>query len=500
MRVACLLFGLFISLCFAEETSFTIGTKFAFGLYGGGVAQDFAADTADRYGVNANWRGLQIPLETARNYENIDPFFTLYLGGQYRDLKVWFNCPLRKDLEAWYEDDTHSNTTLEPSHLDINVPTEAYAEWTYGVGVFKIGRFKPDLGPSSNTLVLGGAPYHDAILWSFHPSIFRYDFFLSSLNAHLHGTPATVGATVTDTTTEVWQQAHNQVDNQRNRSYTEAYKTLVYHRLGVDLGFAWLYVIEQSVIGGKQVEFRTMNPFMFWHDNYASGYTKANFTFELGLRPITGSSFYWQMGIDDLKSPVGETDENSTRSILSFLVGYQQEIPTEKWGVFTTRLDVVYTDPAYGNERLPLLKYTSRRMYRSNYRDQDDEDFADMFYVDYPLGYRRGPDAIDLWFDLDWKRKNHAAKLEFAWLRQGDKELYDDYDEAVQCSSPLSGIVETQYVVDLVYRWQALERLELHLGGGGRLYENLDHEKGEDGADFWLKTGVTWDISYTKKL
>ena len=47
------------------------------------------------------------------------------------------------------------------------MPTDAYAKWNNKAGFVQVGRFKPDLGPSPNTLAVGGAPYHDAILWRF---------------------------------------------------------------------------------------------------------------------------------------------------------------------------------------------------------------------------------------------------------------------------------------------------------------------------------------------
>jgi len=83
---------------------------------------------------------------------------------------------------------------------------------------------------------------------------------------------------------------------------------------------------------------------------------------------------------------------------------------------------VVRTDPLHNNGRLPLLEYSSRRLYRSNYREQDDPDYADMYFVDYPIGYRRGSDALDMWLDLGWKWGRHSLKMTLAWLQQGDKE------------------------------------------------------------------------------
>ena len=485
-----------LSFASASETAFFIGAKLSGGLYGAPKASVFASDTVDRYG--ANWRALQIPLETGRQYEqNIEPFFEALVGGTYKDFSVYIYIPLRKDLEAWYEDDVSANTTVTPDHVDINVPTKAYATWDYGAGFVQIGRFKPDMGPSPNTLALGGTPYHDAFLWDFHVGFFRYDFFLSSLNAHLHGTPETPGGEV-DSTTEVWKQAHNQIDNQRKRQYTEPYKTLAYHRFGVDFDIFWFYFVEQSVIGGKQAELRTISPFMFWHDNYATGYTKANAMFEFGVRPFLGSSIYYQMNIDDVKSPVGETGKDSNRGILSHMLGYHQKIKTQRFGEFDFRLDAVLTDPAAGNERLPLLKYTSRRMYHSNYRSQSGPDFADKFVVDYPLGYRRGSDAKDFWFTVDWVYKRHSVALELAWLRQGDKELTVDYDDALACERILSGIVERQYVADLTYGIDLWKGFSAKLGGGIRRYKNLDHIQGENGVDLWGRASVSWNFYYKK--
>ena len=169
-----------MGLSLASETSVFVGTKISAGFYGAPKASVFATDTVDRFG--SNWRALQVPLETGRQYEQtIDPFFSLLVGGSYENFSIYFDFPLRKDIEAWYEDDLSTNTTVSPNNLDINVPTNAYARWNYGVGFVQAGRFKPELGPSPNSLALGGAPYHDAVLWEFCPGFLRYDFMLSSL-------------------------------------------------------------------------------------------------------------------------------------------------------------------------------------------------------------------------------------------------------------------------------------------------------------------------------
>ena len=159
---------------------FQIGTDFNFGFNGGPTDPMFAVDTAEYYG--GNWRGLRIPLETARNYEErINPFFTLSFRAGYKDFHFLMEAPLRKDLEAWYNSELKTNLTYKPSELDINVPINAYAKWDNSVGFVQFGRFNSeDLKISKNDIFLGGLPYHDGIHWKLNIGIFRYDFLLSS--------------------------------------------------------------------------------------------------------------------------------------------------------------------------------------------------------------------------------------------------------------------------------------------------------------------------------
>ena len=73
---ALFVFVFLVSTLFARDGFFSLRTDLNLGFNGGPTASYFAADTIDRFG--SNWRALQIPLETARNYEeSISPFFAL---------------------------------------------------------------------------------------------------------------------------------------------------------------------------------------------------------------------------------------------------------------------------------------------------------------------------------------------------------------------------------------------------------------------------------------
>jgi hypothetical protein len=95
-----------------------------------------------------------------------------------------------------------------------------------------------------------------------------------------------------------------------------------------------------------------------------------------------------------------------------------------------------------------------------------------------------------MWLDLGWKWGRHSLKMTLAWLQQGDKELYTDYDVAIQEDKAPSGVKESQALVDALYSMQYNSWLGFYLGGGFRSYENLAHDKHEDGKDGWIRSGI----------
>lgn len=468
------------------------------GLQGMPLEREFATDTADRFGPN--WRALRIPLANARSFETLPAFFTVGLQLWYGEsFEVYSRFPLRRDMEAWYQDEWHSLQALGPNEVDLNVPTESWAKWNNPLGFVQVGRFKPEIGPGPNSLVVGGAPWHDGLWWKAEAGMARYEFFLSSLNSFLIGTPDSAGAAAPEGS-EAWVQQHATIPNQRNRIYAEPHKNLLLHRMGVDFGKGWIAVIEQSLVGGKSLDFRDFNPFAAWHNNFGDGYTKASTTFEAGWRPGKTSTFYWQFDMEDIASPVGETSGETNPTTIGALAGYLQNVNLAELGVIQSRFDAVYTDPVFNNHRVPLQKMTSRRSYRSNYRDQTDIDFADVYLVDYPLGYRRGSDAVDLWWRLDYRNAHgdHGASLEMGWLRQGSCSVESDYDSCSGYAHALSGVVEDLRQADLTLWVEPWTATHLYAGVGLRKFRNLAHDITDDGYDGWGRLGVRYTLGHDR--
>ncbi|MCL1957897.1 MAG: hypothetical protein FWF63_11285 [Fibromonadales bacterium] len=451
-------------------TAIALGSDFAkvkvnFGVWGAPTSRFFAADTMEKFG--SNWMALRVPLQTARYFETLEPFFAIDLDANYKDnFLIHSEFPLRRDIEAWYKDSYKRTYTYEPSELDLNVPTEAWGQWNNPTGFVKFGRFKPEMAPTPNTIVLGGAPHHDAIHWKFALGMGRYDFFISSLNPWL-------------TESEKEEQRTVTIPNARGRVYDEPTKNLLLHKVGIDGDFGYFSIIEQSLIGGKNLEFRDFSPFVAWHNNFSYGYSKMSVALEAGLRPAKKSEFYWQAAMEDIQSPVGEVEGDKGYTTLAFLAGYKQKIPLGIYGEIESRIDAVRTDPHFNNNKVPLQKMTSRKIYNSNFREQGKPNFADMYIVDYPLGYRRGPDAIDLWWNLKFisADKTFSAELESAYLRQGDCEIYSDHQKCSE-RKVLEGVEEKLFLLDFLVNYSAAKFFGIYAGAG---FQN---------NDAWVKSGV----------
>jgi len=459
-----------------ENIGGSAGIDINAGIWGAPTAGVFAIDTMEKFG--GNWMALRIPLETARHFETLEPFFILKLGANYKDdFLIYAEFPLRRDIEAWYQDSYKRTYTFKTSELDLNVPTTAWGQWNNPAGFVKFGRFKPEISPTPNSIILGGAPHHDAIHWKFNVGAARYDLLLISLNAWL-------------SEDEKKEQHDIQIPNARKRIYEEPTKNLLLHKVGLDGGFGYFSIIEQSLIGGKNLEFRDFSPFTAWHNNFSYGYSKMSVAFEAGLRPVKKSEFYWQFAMEDIQSPVGEVEGDKGYTTLAFLAGYKQKIPLGIYGDIESRIDAVRTDPQFNNNKVPLQKMTSRKIYNSNFREQGKPNFADMYIVDYPLGYRRGPDAIDLWWNIKYTpaSKKFNAELETAYLRQGDCEIYSNHQKCSE-RKVLGGVEEKLFLLDLLANYLYNEYVGFYAGAGFQNAKNKDNIDGNNRNDAWVRIG-----------
>ena len=447
--------------------------------------------TVDRFG--GNWYALRVPAEAAAAWDTLPAMAELDLDAQRHGLEIHLVLPLRRDLESWMDDPLHGNWITSANDLDINVPYEGWISAQTSLGAFKMGRFRYNFSPTTHGVILAGTPRHDGLLWSLPLGRVHYGFFASSLNPWLNGTAtdtagnvAGSGTTNVESTTsphgsETWQQSHEALGDQNGRIYDDPYKTLFMHSLGIQLGPADLTLVEQTLVGGKSPEFRDLNPFIVWHDSYGDGYSRSFFSLDLRVQGGESGFFWGQISTQLIKSPIGENNYDPALQAAA-AAGWSNQ-----WhhagGMLTASVDFATTTPTFDNHLLPLLKMTSRRLYRSNYRNQLEANYADVYEVDYPLSYQRGPDALDLWTRIGWDAPltsggSHGGSLEIDVLQQGDASLDTSAATYIKRDWPLSGIVERELRLIFETHRDFEKFWRLQAGFGASIIRNCDHESG----------------------
>lgn len=432
---------------------------------------------ADDFG--GNWRAERISLRTAHAWDSLPPLLHLGWEAQRGEVLLHLELDLKRDLEAFRRDQLHGSWVAGTGEVDINVPHEGWLSVGTRAGAFRIGRFPWSFGAVPHGVILGGAPVHDGVLWELPLGRLHYTFLGSSLNPWLNGTP--VGDSV-PTGSEAWQQSHRTLGDQHGRVYDDPVKTLFAHALEWKLGPVELGVVEQTLVGGKEPSFRDLSPFVLWHDNYGDGYSRSFFSFQGKLSDGATGLLWLQVATQLVASPVEGEDNYDPPTQAAAALGWGKSWFLPR-GILSAHQELCGTTPTYDNHLLPLLKMTSRRVYRSNARDQADPGYADNFQVDDPLGYFRGPDALDLWTRIDWKDVDGlwGAGLSLAWLQQGDADLEHPVTDYQDRTWPLSGIVETELSARLSGWLRLDERLRVSGSLGLSRLENRDHVAGADG-------------------
>lgn len=397
---------------------------------------------------SSNWDARRLDPEMARRWEDLPALLQGDLRIGYGSFRVFARLPLRRDVDAWQQDPSGSNLPVSTEEVDINIPYLGWASWTGPGGVsVQAGRFRQSYSPSPNGVILGSNLIHDGLALRLPMGRWTFDWFFSSLNPWLTGVRA--DRTVADGS-ETRMQAVRTVSNQRGRIYDDPAKSLFLHRLACRLGDWELSIVEQLLVGGKPPQWREAVPFVAWHNNYGDGYSKVSTALQVVWNQPALGRFHAQALVDDLRVPVGEVEGADPRTVFGANLGWTMRQDPSEVG-WSGSMDLTATSATLNNHRIPLLKGTSRRLYRSNNREQAAPGFVDTWIVDQPLAYRRGADAVDFWSRWDWTAADslYGAGVEIDWLNQGDARVWMDADSLDRREGPLSGKVTSEW------RWLA---------------------------------------------
>ena len=448
----------------ADSSLVVLGAKFEFASAWEPAVDAGRADLGVFETYSDNWYARRLDPEAARRWEDLPAMGRVDLRAAFDSVRLFSSLPVRRDVDAWRRDPSGRNLFVSPDELDINVPYEGWLSWSGSSGAkIKVGRFRQSFSPSPYGVILGNDIVHDGIHFRIPMGRWSFDWFLSSLNPWLSGIDAEGRM---DPASETSLQRTRTVTNQRGRTYSDPYKTLLLHRLGCRLGQVELAIAEQLIVGGKAPQWRDLVPFVVWHDNYGDGYSKVSTALEAVWSTAGAGRFHAQGVFEDVQVPVGEVEGADPRVVYGANFGWMRG--WEGAGRWKAAVDLSITSATFNNHRIPLLKGVSRRLYRSNNRKQEEPGFVDTWVVDQPLGYRRGSDAVDLWTSVSWNAADSAygAVLEVDWLNRGDAAVWKDGELYRNRRGPLSGNPTTEYRI-LPGGWIALPlglRVDAHAG------------------------------------
>ncbi len=393
-------------------------------------------------GGNTSGNNLVISpfMEPLDNWNHSPSFIRLGLYHRlFSGFHLYLELSLKTTLDAWFEKDFNFTGPYQVSQVDINEPKIGYANWSPNPHFNLIlGRFPLHWGASPNLgLSLShSAPYHDGALIKLSNKYFNFFSFAGSLNPWLSGTPSKFADSIPPSS-EAYIQAHpdygdlpNNDYNSRNLIYNQPIKTLFAHRAEAIISNLKLGVSEINIIGGKVPDFRDFNPFGIYHNNFGDGYSSIAVSLDAHYQLHPKISFFGELIMDEIQ----EQKNGGNPTTLGWMLGGQHNLSFWHFSLLQS-LELVQTDPLLYNQKRPLLRLYNRQVIKSNFIEVGDKPFTDTYIADYPLGYARGADVLDLWYRIfiKYKERNFVS-LKYGWLNTGEWNSLKIYKETSQSS------------------------------------------------------------------
>ncbi len=412
-------------------------------------------DTVEKY--DGNWRALRSDPEDLRSWRANPSLLTFDFKVEMYNFYLTGELPIHKDFEAQYQNSHWGNLPTGLNEVDFNLPEKSLIGYHYALGEVKFGRFQKTFGPSPERGVsLSSTHARDAInsFWDFGQ--FHAEIYFAALNPWLTNSKDT-------SLSEVYQQSNNVPKSQRKRIYDTPAKNLMVHQLGWHHPQFHLNLTEYAIIGGRVPGLKEYSPFTAWHNNYGNGYTNSSLALDFEWRPSWGSA-YFEINLDDINAGYTGGEGGTERpTTLAYLLGVKHLIQLENI-TFENRLEWVYVDPSFGLHDLPLLQATDRQVLTSSYRDRSKPNYADHYIIDTPLGYYRGPDVVDLWWNFKMTSPLFEFSSQMGWLRKGQNTPYTLYNLRYRSDTAPSGTLLQEGLAQQKFTWKFTNEISTSIG------------------------------------
>ncbi|MEW5814196.1 MAG: capsule assembly Wzi family protein [Spirochaetota bacterium] len=347
------------------------------------------------------------------------PFELWLFNGFYADLEI----TLKEEYRAISEDPkNYTNIPRKLTYFDLYFPFTAFFSLGGNHWNIQFGRDRVDWGNGNtgNMMISSFVDFYDFLKFDTYWKNFKFISLYAILDPWTKPGEETAG---------------------------ELYKAFFGHRLEFSfLKRFSIAVAEAMIFGGKYPSLRDFNPLMIFHNWYITEYGNSMMTIEVNVNPYKWVNLYLQYAMDEFQTPYEEEQGAGGRSAANgILGGLKGALPLGK-GHLGFNAELAKTDPWLYNRTPPLTKYTARRMIWSFILPDGYE------WVDKPLGYRYGPDAIVQNYSLNYSIAGFfTTGISFQIRDHGEMSIDTPFAtgrEAQSLKTP-TGILETTRVLKL---------------------------------------------------
>jgi len=317
---------------------------------------------------------------------------------------------LRLPLSSLLRYPTGTNLPVAPIRADTNFPYRGIASSWGRFWELRFGRDKLQLGPGRlGSLGLSGrVPYYDYAKARLHLPWVSYSAYLVRLNPIMTKEES-------DYLDAIYAGVISNPED--NTGYEKIRKDKTKHLAASKLEFRpwdWLTltITQFNLIGGRYPQFIDFNPLIIFHNTYEEGMYGVPLDLTFTAVPLAGLKLYGEFYLYDVQSSE-EVGSSGNPAAAAYQIGLTAlSDPYFRLGPGRFRLDCEFNlvDPWVYGKYNDLRKFTSRIVYVEPYEGR--------FWVDYPLGFYLGPDALALSLELSYGRPGEW-EASLSWLREG---------------------------------------------------------------------------------
>jgi len=426
--------------------------------------------------------------------EQLPSLLSVGIQAQSEHFAILFNPVLRASMLELLTEYNGTNFPSNPVRFDVNFPYRGYAGYWSDELELRIARDKLNLGPGRwSTLTLNkNVPYFDYVKAALHFPKLEVSAYYVRLNPILSPDESDYLDAIYD-----GPEPNLEPNTGMEKLNREKSKSLTVGRLTWEPA-PWLTiaVTQNILLGGRAPQLTELNPFIVFHNLFEDGLYGVPATVAFGLVPIKGVYLYGEWLLYDLTvaDEVGNLTSPGAGAYQAGLTLLSNPYFSLGPGRFRLDSEWTYASPWVYNKYTSYRKFTTRFVYV--------EPFDGRPWVDFPLGFYRGPDCWELNTLLSYgKPGSWDVSLHWQLTEKGEIDLYgfgQDSDYAHIESFPINGLLSGTPAITNVLRlgayWYPVPKLRIDAWAQYVTVQNAGHVPGafQSWPDFGMK--AVWSI------